>query len=126
MQMIPQDNFSNQEDRGANDQDREQDVNNADAAKYNADEFERSIASRDVAKTKNTGSNADEVRFNKEAQEKAVNQRQSDEAGNKTSTQQPLTTQGSEKEIEENMGGTTNLSLDQLKKEGDPEGTNNK
>lgn len=124
--MIPQDNFSNQEDRGANDQDREQDVNNADAAKYNADEFERSIASRDVAKTKNTGSNVDEVRFNKEAQEKAVNQRQSDEAGNKASTQQPLTTQGSEKEIEENMGGTTNLSLDQLKKEGDPEGTNNK
>lgn len=124
--MIPQDNFSNQEDRGANDQDREQDVNNADAAKYNADEFERSIANRDVAKTKNTDSNVDEVRFNKEAQEKAVNQRQSDEAGNKTSTQQPLTTQGSEKEIEENMGGTTNLSLDQLKKEGDPEGTNNK
>jgi len=124
--MIPQDNFNNQEDRGANDQDREQDVNNADAAKYNADEFERSIASRDVAKTKNADSNADAVRFNKQAQESAVNQREADEMGNKGGTQQPLTTQGSEKEIEENMGGTTNLSLDQLKKEGDPEGTNNR
>lgn len=31
----------------------------------------------------------------------------------------PLTTQGTPEEIEENLGGTTNLSLDQLKKEGD-------
>jgi len=31
----------------------------------------------------------------------------------------PLTTQGTQEEIEENLGGTTNLSLDQLKKEGD-------
>jgi len=31
---------------------------------------------------------------------------------------QPLTTQGDATEQEENMGGTTNLSLDQLKKEG--------
>lgn len=39
--------------------------------------------------------------------------------------EQPLTTQGSEEEIEENLGGTTNLSLDQLKAERDPEGTPN-
>jgi hypothetical protein len=34
----------------------------------------------------------------------------------------PLTLQGDYNEKEENMGGTTNLTLDQLKKERDPEG----
>ena len=34
---------------------------------------------------------------------------------------QPLTTQGNEAEIEEFMAATTNLSLDQLKKEGGPQ-----
>ncbi|MGN6639201.1 MAG: hypothetical protein ACTHJ8_09840 [Mucilaginibacter sp.] len=34
--------------------------------------------------------------------------------------QQPLSTQGDSEEKEEQLGGTTNLSLDQLKKEGDP------
>lgn len=34
-------------------------------------------------------------------------------------TEKPLTTQGTQEEIEENLGGTTNLSLDQTKKEGD-------
>jgi hypothetical protein len=33
--------------------------------------------------------------------------------------QQPLSTQGNANEKEEQLGGTTNLSLDQLKKEGD-------
>ena len=33
--------------------------------------------------------------------------------------QQPLSTQGSASEKEYQLGGTTNLSLDQLKKEGD-------
>lgn len=33
--------------------------------------------------------------------------------------QQPLSTQGSDMEKEDQLGGTTNLSLDQLKKEGD-------
>lgn len=36
-----------------------------------------------------------------------------------TENHRPLTTQGTQEEIEENLGGTTNLSLDQLKKEGD-------
>jgi hypothetical protein len=34
--------------------------------------------------------------------------------------QQPLSTQGDAAEKEEQLGGTTNLGLDQLKKEGDP------
>ncbi|WP_069660309.1 hypothetical protein [Arcticibacter eurypsychrophilus] len=34
---------------------------------------------------------------------------------------QPLTTQGDEAEIEKFMAATTNLSLDQLKKEGGPQ-----
>jgi hypothetical protein len=34
----------------------------------------------------------------------------------------PLTTQGSEEEIEENFSGSTNLTLEQLKKERDPGG----
>jgi hypothetical protein len=34
-----------------------------------------------------------------------------------------LTTEGDATEQEENLGGTTNLSLDQLKKEGDPQGS---
>lgn len=33
--------------------------------------------------------------------------------------QQPLSTQGSAVEKEDQLGGTTNLSLEQLKKEGD-------
>lgn len=33
--------------------------------------------------------------------------------------QQPLSTQGDANEKEEQLGGTTNLSVDQLKKEGD-------
>jgi hypothetical protein len=33
--------------------------------------------------------------------------------------QQPLSTQGDADEKEDQLGGTTNLSLDQLKKEGD-------
>ena len=34
----------------------------------------------------------------------------------------PLTTQGTEPEIEENLSGSTNLTLEQLKKERDPGG----
>lgn len=35
--------------------------------------------------------------------------------------QQPVSTQGNAQQKEEQLGGTTNLSLDQLKKEGDTE-----
>jgi hypothetical protein len=40
-----------------------------------------------------------------------------------TDEQQPLSTQGNNEEKENQLGGTTNLSLDDLKKEGDPEHT---
>ncbi|MFD1258427.1 hypothetical protein ACFQ3S_16595 [Mucilaginibacter terrae] len=74
--------------------------------------------------------NADAAKFNADEQEKFANERESNEAenidaGTATPTGEtgpPLTTQGDIEEIEENMGGTTNLSLDQLKKEHDPEG----
>ena len=48
----------------------------------------------------------------------ASEESQSDNESNE-SNKKPLTTQGTQEEIEENLGGTTNLSLDQLKKEGD-------
>lgn len=44
-------------------------------------------------------------------------------AANDSDTNRPLTTQGDSAEQEENMGGTTNLSLDQLKEEGGPSST---
>ncbi|WP_407431386.1 hypothetical protein [Arcticibacter sp.] len=61
---------------------------------------------------------------NKEQDEPAQNKTASEAAeptdsGNGQANQKPLTTQGTQEEIEENLGGTTNLSLDQLKKEGD-------
>lgn len=37
--------------------------------------------------------------------------------------QRPLSTQGNEEEQEDQMGGTTNLPLDDLEKEGDPAGS---
>lgn len=44
---------------------------------------------------------------------------QQSDSGSKEANAKPLTTQGTQEEIQENLGGTTNLSLDQLKKEGD-------
>lgn len=44
---------------------------------------------------------------------------ETDANASKADASKPLTTQGTQEEIEENLGGTTNLSLDQLKKEGD-------
>jgi hypothetical protein len=86
----------------------------------------------DNDKTQDAG-NSDAAKFNTDAQEQAVNDRQGDEYSDAenidaraavahSEEQPPLTTQGDIAEIEENMGGTTNLSLDQLKREGDPEG----
>jgi hypothetical protein len=118
--ILPDENtdLNNQEDFSDTDNDRPQDAN-ADAAQANTDEFERSITDRQGAESDGITANTDEVRFNPQEQEEAVGQKQSDESLN----QAPLTTQGSDAEIEENMGGTTNLTLDQLKKERDPEGT---
>jgi len=44
---------------------------------------------------------------------------QQSDSGKEQANSKPLTTQGTQEEIEENLGGTINLSLDQLKKEGD-------
>lgn len=87
----------------------------------------------DNDKTQDAG-NSDAAKFNADEQEKFVNERQGTEyADNETidegsaaassPSEPPLTTQGDIAEIEENMGGTTNLTLDQLKHERDPEGT---
>lgn len=92
----------------AGDNEIQQDVNNSDAAKFNTDEQERAVNEREDteyqdAENVNAGSaiaHTDEV--------------------------PPLTTQGNIGEIEEQMGGTTNLNLDQLKQEGDPEGSDAK
>jgi hypothetical protein len=93
-------NLSNQEDFQNTDNDKRQDAGNADAAKFNTDEQENAVNERED----NHYTNDQHLR-------------------NSTgTTEAPLTTQGDSEEMEENMGGTTNLSLDQLKKEGDPEG----
>jgi hypothetical protein len=93
-------NLDNREDYLDTDNDKMQDAGNADAAKFNTDEQESAVNEREY------------------------NQHTNDEYlhSNTSSTEAPLTTQGTSEEIEENMGGSTNLSLDQLKKEGDPEG----
>ena len=125
--MIPDNNFNDQDDfLNTDDNERFQDMNNEDAAKLNADEFERTAVARDRDKTRNTGSDTEQARFNKQQQDEAINSNKQNAAANRTTAERPLTTQGTEKEIEENMGGTTNLTLDQLKKEGDPEGTRNR
>jgi len=87
--------------------DRLQDASNSDAAAENARESERI----------------------REASRAAVPSYQLDEDSEVTNEdredaieQDPLTTQGSEDEIEENLSGTTNLTIEQLKKEGDPGG----
>lgn len=88
----------------------------------------------DNDKTQDTG-NSDAAKFNADEQERFVNERQSDEytdaenidAGSAVPSNDehpPLSTQGDIAEVEENMGGSTNLSLDQLKAEHDPEGNN--
>lgn len=83
---------------------KQQDVANSDAAKFNTDEQERAVNERESTEYKD----AENLDAGSTAQH--------------SNTQPPLTTQGNIGEIEEQMGGSTNLSLDQLKKEGDPEG----
>ena len=65
--------------------------------------------------------------FNSNEQEGAIHQKQHDEAAdqnNVTGKSGTLATQGDDQEIAENLGGTTNLSIGQLKKEVDPQGEN--
>lgn len=92
--------LNNQDDYLDTDNDKVQDSSNADAAKFNADEQERVVNER-----ASTAYETDE----------GITDNSSHASGS------TLTTQGSAAEVEENLGGTTNLSLDQLKQEKDPE-----
>jgi len=105
MSEINENGLNDQEDYLDTDNDKMQDAGNADAAKFNTDEQERFVNERETTEFNDTGDN--ETGENKQH----INQA-------------PLTTQGDIDEIEENMGGTTNLTLDQLKQEHDPEGNN--
>jgi hypothetical protein len=102
MSEINENGLNNQEDYLDTDNDKMQDAGNADAAKFNTDEQERFVNEREATELNNTNDN--------------------DAATTEHINQAPLTTQGDISEIEENMGGTTNLTLDQLKQEHDPEG----
>ena len=93
--------LNDQEDYLDTDNDKMQDAGNADAAKFNTDEQEKFVNDRENSEV------------NDPSEETATPTRE---------TGPPLTTHGNIEEIEENMGGTTNLSLDQLKKAHDPEG----
>jgi hypothetical protein len=104
MMDINDNGLNNQEDFLNTDNDKMQDAANADAAKFNTDEQQRFVEERQGNES------ADEENLTAGSTETTVE------------SEQPLTTQGDISEVEENMGGTTNLSLDQLKKEGDPEG----
>lgn len=91
---------------------RAQDASNSDAAANNARESERI---QDAARASVPSYQIDEDR--EEGHEQSTdNQASSDQ------NDEPATTQGTEEEIEENLSGTTNLTLDQLKKERDPGG----
>lgn len=94
------DNLDDREDYLDTDNDKRQDVGNADAAKFNTNEQEDAVNEREE---------------NQSATDNSLH-------GNTGSTEATLSTQGDNVEKEENMGGSTNLSLDQLKKESDPEG----
>jgi hypothetical protein len=104
MTEINENGLNDQEDYLDTDNDKMQDAGNADAAKFNTDEQERFANEREDTSYAN-----DENLEGGATEEQHINQ-------------PPLTTQGDIKEIEENMGGTTNLTLDQLKQEHDPEG----
>jgi hypothetical protein len=92
--------LNDQEDYLDTDNDKMQDAGNADAAKFNTDEQEKFVNERESSEVENADARA----------------------ATPTGETPSLTTQGDIEEIEENMGGTTNLSLDQLKKEHNLEG----
>lgn len=90
--------------------DQMQDASKSDAASENAREAERiQEASRAAVPA---------YQVDDEKLEKDYEGRKEREA----EANQPLTTQGSKEEIEENFSGSTNLTLEQLKKEKDPGG----
>ena len=118
--MMPETNSDNKGDKkpfspeNAHQADDLKDASTSDAAAENARESERiQEAARaavpayelDVDKLERD----DEGRHNRAKAAKETHDR-------------PLTTEGSKEEIEENLSGSTNLTLDQLKKERDPGG----
>jgi len=92
--------------------DRVQDISNLDAGSENANETERIQEASRAAVPPYQIDEDNDLRLNQDTENRA-NPREENE---------PATTQGTEGEIEENLSGTTNLSLDQLRKEGDPGG----
>jgi len=105
MTQTNENGLNDQEDYLNTDNDKMQDAGNSDTAKFNTDEREKFVNEREQTENSDT-ENLD-----------------NGSADNQDSGQPSLSTQGDAEELEENMGGTTNLSLDQLKKEHDPEGT---
>jgi len=112
--MMPENNNNfNGEDQplrsgnSAND-DRLQDASNSDAAAENARESERI---QEAARAARPSYELDDQ-----------NQGTSDDQRAENTAGQPPSTQGNADEIEEDMSGTTNLTLEQLKKERDPGG----
>jgi hypothetical protein len=134
--MIPDDNnnLNNQDDYSKSD-DTAHIAGEADSAEFNERQFEQTVSAGQTDRETVPDANMDTARFNSSEQNQAVNEREDDVYENAENpdagatagpvNQQPLTTQGDAAQIEENMGGTTNLTLDQLKKEHDPEGPNN-
>lgn len=121
--------FDNQDDY-SNNEDTAHQFGEADSANFNERQFEETVAYGQSDSETLPDSNTDTARFNSDEQNDAVNEREDDvyenaENNDTNVNQQPLTTQGDSAELEENLGGTTNLTLDQLKKEHDPEGRNN-
>ena len=90
--------------------DRLQDTSNSDAAADNARETERIQEAARAA--------VPSYELDDENQSSGQNQTGSESDAN----EQPPSTQGSDEELEEDMSGTTNLTLEQLKKERDPGG----
>lgn len=97
---------------GAGNDDRAQDASNSDAAANNARESERIQEASHAASPSN--------RVDAESGEREGGG--SNSRGNLQENEIPASTQGTEEEIEENLSGSTNLSLDQLKKVRDPGG----
>jgi hypothetical protein len=95
---------------GEGSDDRLKDASTSDAAAENARESERI---QEAARAATPAFQLDEDKLERDAQGRKEREAQS---------RQPLTTQGDKDELEENFSGSTNLSLDQLKKERDPGG----
>ena len=118
--MVPETNNHNKENETPltpGEVDRRDDLKDAstsDAAAGNARESERiQEASRAAVPA---------YQIDTEKLERDDEGRRDREKAEKEAHDRPLTTEGSQEEIEENLSGSTNLTLDQLKKERDPGG----